>query len=390
MATTSLKARYIFTVDGDPLLDGYLNLDGDSVLGATAAPASTQVTDLGDVAVMPRLVNAHTHLEFSRLTTPIAGDGPNFADWIRAVIASRLQRDGESNHALPEAISAGLDESHRGGSALLGEITTTTKHRAMLENSPLGGIRFLEVIGSSEARVVAQIARAREYLQRGMANGWQVGLSPHAPYTVSLDLFDAVIDLAVEFDVPVAMHLAESFDELELLSSHSGPLVDLLRSIEVWNPTAIPRGIDFAEYLRRLSRAPRALVVHGNYLGPSHWQFLAEHADCMSVVYCPRTHSYFRHGSYPLSEMLAAGVQVALGTDSRASNPDLSMLAEIAHVREKHSDVAAAEVLRTSTLGGSRALGLTTTSPWQNGYIQFGVDVDADPWQTMPTCLKSW
>ena len=90
-----------------------------------------------------------------------------------------------------------------------------------------------------------------------------------------------------------------------------------------------------------LADAPRALVIHGNYLDRDEHEFLAAHADRMSLVYCPRTHAYFDHPPYPLAELLAAGVRVALGTDSRASNPDLNLLGEMRHVARTHAGRAA-------------------------------------------------
>ncbi|MFO0883016.1 MAG: amidohydrolase family protein, partial [Pirellulales bacterium] len=99
-------------------------------------------------------------------------------------------------------------------------------------------------------------------------------------------------------------------------------------------------------------------VVHGNFLGTEDWKFLADHRDRMSVVYCPRTHAYFSHGPYPLREMLTNGVRVALGTDSRASNPNLSLWEEMQYVARQHPQVSAEEVLRAGTLSGAEGLGL--------------------------------
>ena len=103
--------------------------------------------------------------------------------------------------------------------------------------------------------------------------------------------------------------------------------------------------------------APRSLVIHGNYLDYDERAFLATHRDRMSLVYCPRTHAYFLHPPYPLAEMLAGGIQMALGTDSRASNPDLNMLAEMRHIARTHSETDPQEILRLGTLAGATALG---------------------------------
>ncbi|HZN34991.1 MAG TPA: amidohydrolase family protein, partial [Pirellulaceae bacterium] len=158
--------------------------------------------------------------------------------------------------------------------------------------------------------------------------------------------------------VPVAMHLAETREELELLESHSGPLVEMLGSLGAWQPTALSRGLRPLDYLRTLATAHRALVIHGNYLAADEIEFAAAHRDRMSVVYCPRTHAFFRHEPYPLAKMRDAGVRVAVGTDSRASNPDLNLWSELRHIAEHHRGVSPDEILRMGTLAGAEALGL--------------------------------
>src|SRR5205823_8486807 len=112
------------------------------------------------------------------------------------------------------------------------------------------------------------------------------------------------------------------------------------------------------DYLQTLATAHRALVIHGNYLAADEIQLLAAHRDCMSVVYCPRTHAYFGHEHYPLEAMLAAGVRVAVGTDSRASNPDLRLFEELREIARRHSAVSPEAVLQMGTLAGAEALGI--------------------------------
>src|SRR5262249_30721246 len=141
---------------------------------------------------------------------------------------------------------------------------------------------------------------------------------------------------ARERDLPMAMHVAESRAELQLLRDGTGPFQELLEERSMWDPEAIPRGSKPLDYLQMLSEAPRSLAIHGNYLDDEELQFLGLHRDRMSLVFCPRTHAYFFHPPYPLGRAIAAGVRVALGTDSRASNPDLSLLAELRHVMQSH------------------------------------------------------
>ncbi len=185
----------------------------------------------------------------------------------------------------------------------------------------------------------------------------RAGLSPHAPYSVHPLLLTKLVGLGAAANVPVAMHLAESREELELLARGSGPFRELLDGLGVWSPEVFGGGRRPLDYLKRLAGAPRVLVIHGNYLDAEEIDYLAARAATSSVVYCPRTHAFFAHERYPLAGMLAREVNVALGTDSRASNPDLSLLAEMRFCAASHSDVPAAAILEMATIRGARALG---------------------------------
>lgn len=367
------RARWIVPIVGEPIADGWIRVVGDRIDSIGSGGLSEPVEDLGEVALLPRLVNAHTHLEFSGLSQPLGSSGENFAAWIRRVIEWRREWQaecgGEDAIAARRAadVTRGIEESVRAGVGAVGEIATPGWPRATFfatatdRSTALAGsagVIFLELLGLGPARVAGLLDAARQHVD-GFPSGarWRAGWSPHAPYTVRLDLVKTICEWSAERRAPVAMHLAESVDELELLQSHSGPLVELLSDLGVWDPTAIPRGIRPGDYLDLLARASRALVVHGNFLGPADWSKLAARRDSMSVVYCPRTYAYFGHGEYPLRAMLDAGVRVAVGTDSRASNPDLSVWNELRFVSRQHPDVSPREVLQLGTLAAATALG---------------------------------
>jgi cytosine/adenosine deaminase-related metal-dependent hydrolase len=172
------------------------------------------------------------------------------------------------------------------------------------------------------------------------------------------ELFAGLVSLAAAAGAPIAFHLAESPEELQLLAAGGGPFRDLLESLGPWSPTAIPLGTRPMDYLRRLADARvRALVIHGNYLDPEEIALLAHARERMSVVYCPRTHAYFGHARHPLPRLLEAGAKVAVGTDSRASNPDLSVLEELRLVAREFPELPPETVLALGTLRGAEALG---------------------------------
>jgi cytosine/adenosine deaminase-related metal-dependent hydrolase len=335
MTQQTLRARWVLPIDGPPIEGGFVTLR-DGVIASVGARATEAgaVTDLGDVVLLPALVNAHTHLEFSGLAKPLGSPGMSLPTWIRSVIADR----GRGDRDAAAAIAAGLKESRDAGVGAIGEIATSPA--ALYEANDDGRLLlFQEAIGFSAGRVDSVFA---EMERRVELAGNAAGISPHAPYTVHPRLLERLVDLAVERRLPVAMHLAESREELELLRDGAGPFQELLADRSMWDASAIPRGSRVLDYMRQLSRAERSLVIHGNYLDAEEIAFAASQRERMSVVYCPRTHAYFGHEPYPLAAMLDAGVRVAFGTDSRASNPDLNLL-------------------RMATLDGAVALGLDRT-----------------------------
>ncbi len=342
----SLKARWVVPVEGQPISGGVVTIENGLIVAVNDnAIATGPIEDLGDVALLPGLVNAHTHLEFSDLESPLGRPGMPLPDWIRLVINERKQ----SSKNVAQNILKGLQESLRWGVTLIGNIATSVSHAPQDVPEILD---FQEVIGFSSGRVDSAFAEALERIEKSGS----AGVSPHAPYTVHPQLLDKLIDEAARRKLPMAMHLAESQQELELLEQGTGGFYELLEERSMWDDKAISRGTKPLGYLQALSRASRALVIHGNYLSDEELTFLAANSDRMSLVYCPRTHAYFEHEAYPLTKLLAAGVHVALGTDSRASNPDLSLLGEMQFVADRLR-VPPEQIVRMATLSGAKALG---------------------------------
>lgn len=365
---TVLRARYIFPGDDPPLADALVDIEGSRVsqiapYAAGSSFGSAEFVDLGNVAILPGLVNAHTHLEFSDLSEPLVSTGLSFADWIRRVIAYRRGRTDTQRHS---AVRRGLDECTRAGTIALGEIANgqwladvdsaaETPVPCLASQRPHATV-FHELIGMTAPRAAAAWNSARQFLD-APPSGARLGLSPHAPYSLHPSLVAEAVALSAARKLPLAMHLAESPDELELLRTLGGPLRDLQVELGAWDPAAIPRGARSLDYLRLLADAERALVIHGTFLDDEEIAFLAARRERMAVVYCPRTHARFGFAPYPLTKLLAAGATVALGTDSRASNPDLSLFNELRFVAVQDK-VDPQVLLRMATLEGAKALGL--------------------------------
>lgn len=352
--TICYRARWIFPVTSPPLESATIEIVGGRV-AAIHTRHEPRAIDLGNTALIPGLVNAHTHLEFSGLAAPLGPAAP-FPDWIQSVVTYRNTR----TLGIAELVSTGWGESVANGVTALGEIATDDLIFGAAARCGFRGVVFRELLGFSPDRIDAQWEVARHHLEaaRELQNpALSGGLSPHAPYSVHPRLFERLVELAIAESAPVAMHLAETRDELELLSQGTGTFRRLLESFGIWRDDVLARGSRPLDYLRVLARAPRSLVVHGNYLAEDEIEFLAGQPQ-VTVVYCPRTHAYFGHSPHPWREMLRRGIPVALGTDSRASNPDLSLWGEVMFLRRKVTDFPPDKLLEMATGAGARALGM--------------------------------
>ncbi len=342
----TLTARWLFPVDAPPLARGTLTIDGERIVAVEAHGSRTADVDLGDAAVLPGLVNAHTHLDLGGLRG-LAPPSPDFTAWLRAVIAHRR---GLTPGDMERAVRAGLAESVAHGTTLLGDISGMGLSWPVLTESPIRAVVFHEFLGLTRARAGQALAAAEDWLRTHPATATcRPGLSPHAPYSAHALLFRGCAELARAAGVPLATHLAEARAELELLSERRGPFVPFLKELGVWDEDGLVA--DAAEVVRLCSGAPHLLLVHGNYLAPE-----AVPAGA-TVVYCPRTHAAFGHAPHPLPDLLARGVRMALGTDSLASNPDLDLLAEVRFLHDRHPEISGAALLRMATLAGAEALG---------------------------------
>jgi cytosine/adenosine deaminase-related metal-dependent hydrolase len=343
-----LRARWVFPVDRPPVAGGAVTIQDDRIVSVDDRPSSTDpVTDLGDVAILPGFVNAHTHLDLCGMLGKFP-PSDNFAGWLRAVIDHRRS---QSHAATIDAIHMGLADCRKFGTTTLGDISAGGMSWQCLTESPMWAVCFREALGLSRERARAAWETARdEYVSQAATERCWMGLSPHAPYSVRFSLFRRIGKLARRFPVPVAVHLAETPEEADLLRRHNGSFAAFLRDVGAWSPSGLCKSHD--DVLTYLREIPNLLLVHCNYLSPSN-----AIPPGATVVYCPRTHAAFGHAPHPFRQFLAAGVRIALGTDSLASNPDLSVLAEAREVRIQHPDFPGNDLLRMATLSGAEGLG---------------------------------
>ncbi len=345
---TLIKARWIFPVASEPIAHGAVEVC-EGRIGAIYHRPPEDAQDLGDVAVVPGFINAHTHLEFSELAEPLTPSQP-FSAWLRHLMAYRRERGDAGS-----AVRHGLDECRRHGTVAFGEIVT----QSWPGENPAetrGSVLFRELIGLSSESIESQLQIAARFLEDDQSPAVR-GLSPHAPYSVHPRLFERVIALAAGRHAPITMHLAETQAELQLLREGRGELVEFLSSLGVWRDGVLPGKRKPLDYLRAMDGLNRVVIAHGNYLDDEEIEFVASH-DNIAVAYCPRTHAFFGHAEHPWRKLIERNALVAIGTDGRGSNPDLSVWNELLFLAGQYPEFDPALLLQLGTLNGARALGL--------------------------------
>jgi len=351
-------ASWLLPIADRPIRDGWVAVDHGriSAVGQSSRP-SADVHDLGRVAILPGLVNAHTHLELSYLheRVPVSTD---FVAWIRGVVGSRRAHPDPNAAYVVEAIQKAIDHAVACGTALVGDISNTLVPFSLLTRSPLAGVLFYELIRFNAPDPSGFVDQARRQLQAlGDAERIRVGLAAHAPYSVGPLVFRAIRH-AVDVDpfVPCSVHLSESTAEVEFIKTGRGPWRTFLEEVGAWDPNWQPPGVSPVQYLDECGfLSARVLAVHGVQMTASDLARLAAHGA--TLVTCPRSNVRTGAGVPPIADFYRSGVRVAIGTDSLASTPDLNVFAELAELRRLAPGVPAARLLDSATREGARALG---------------------------------
>jgi len=347
------------TISAPPLRDGWVTVESGRILAASARypGGNGREIDLGNVAVMPGLVNAHTHLELSYLRDQVAPSS-QFVNWIRQVIAARRQRPDAASPEILAAVDRAIDEAVQAGTALIGDISNTLVTFAPLTRSPLAAVVFYELIqfAGADARAFVE-ARCRQLDALAPTGTVRRSLAAHAPYSVSPLVFRAIRE-AVDRDPfnSCSVHVSESVEEVEFIRGGGGPWRQLLEELGAWDPAWVPPGGTPVQFLHESGFLDaRVLAVHAVHLTAEDLQRLA--ARGATVVTCPRSNGHTGAGAPPIDEFYHAGLHVAVGTDSLASCPDLNVFAELATMRALAPTVPAARLLASATREGARALG---------------------------------
>jgi aminodeoxyfutalosine deaminase len=353
---TTFTAAWVLPISAPPIRNGFVTLEGGRI-AAVGDRGPADVASLGNVAILPALVNAHTHLELSYLHGRVP-PSTSFNDWVMALMALRRDHPDPTAPAILEAARHAIARARASGTGLFGDVSNTLVTVPLLRDAGMAAHVFYELIGFSHPDPAGRVREARAAADAAAidAGGVRVSLAPHAPYSVSSALFMAIrSDVDAHPDSVTTVHLGESAAEVELLRQGSGPARVMLERLGVWsNEWQIP-GVSPTEYVAALGfLGADSLVVHGV-------QFTREDLARVKtagspLVSCPRSNSYVGVGAPPLASFYAAGLPVAFGTDSLASVADLNMFAELAEARRIAPTVSARELLRSATLTGAQAL----------------------------------
>ncbi len=368
------RARWVIPVSSPPTEHGAVGVVNGRIafIGPDAHAPQAERVDLGEAVLLPGLVNTHTHLDLTAMRGFL--DGLPFFLWIRTLTAAR--REVLSDGDLADSARSGLREGLLAGITAYGDTSPSpAAFDAMLELG-VRGVAYREVFGPDPAQCGASMHELRQVVDAMRARATdlvRVGISPHAPFSVSNDLFRACAAFARTEHLPLTTHVAESKDESHLVENAAGPFAEFLRS----------RGIAVA----RRARSPIALLESCGVLDADPLLIHSVRADGddvtaigrrrLAVAHCPISNRKLGHGVAPVAELIAAGARVGLGSDSMASNARMNLLGEAREALEQQRGRGpglggAVQAIELSTMGGARALGLES----EIGSLELGKQAD--------------
>ena len=394
-----LRARVVVTMTGPPIEDGAVLISGDRIIAvgkfreikALASPAAmpssapsgrgrrgaagegnSTIVDLGDRVLLPGLINAHCHLDYTWLRGKIPRQR-SFTDWIGAINAEKAKLTADD---YVRSIDEGFAEAKRFGTTTIANLTAFPELVSQIE-SPIRTWWFAELIDVRQ-EISDQDLNALCIQVSAAAQHW--GLAPHAPFTASPNLYRRCEEIAERENILLTTHLAESREETEMFSNARGPLYDFLKDIGR-DMTDCGGNAPVAFFLGRGGSPNRLraievnrpyLLVHLNELEVNDLNLLKKYMDRFSIVHCPRSHEYFGHSPFQFEELRKVGFNICIGTDSLASNEDLSLFAEMRAFQKEFPNTAPETILKMVTLNPAAALRQTDSI----GKIQPGLFAD--------------
>jgi cytosine/adenosine deaminase-related metal-dependent hydrolase len=347
-------ADVVLPISSPPILRGAVRVEGAKVISVgpaselTAQPGE-EVTNLGACTLLPGLINAHCHLDYTRFKGTIAPK-QSFTEWIKNINALRRSFTTED---YIDSIAEGFELLTQSGCTTVANIEAFPELLPHLPVPPLRTWWFLELIDvrvrhDQDATLLGAMSFFEEH--PNWLGGF--GLSPHAPYTASVDLYRLARTCSEKYGMLSTTHISESVEEHEMFSHARGPLHDFLGGLGRDNSDC-GQGSSLSHLVEHGVIADSCIIAHLNYLQDYDYELMA--STGASVVHCPKCHTYFGHAPFPLKALREHGVNICLGTDSLASNNSLDMRSEMREVQEFHA-LDDREVLEMVLLNGARAL----------------------------------
>ena len=357
-----LRAKAVLPITAPLIEDGAVFVTGQKIRAVapwkSIRPHLREKTlDLGEVILLPGLINPHCHLDYSDLSGHLPPP-KTFVDWIAAIMAAR------SGWGYSEYARSWLHGAHQ---LLKSGVTTVGDTESMpdllpevWDATPLRVFSFLEMTGIKSRRAPKDILReAAEKIDSLPHPRNRVWLSPHAPYSTLPELLQRSARLAQKRKWRVSVHVAESQEEFEMFQNAEGAMYEWMKR-NGRDCDDCGHGSPVAHLARQKLLGENVLAVHVNCLARGDATLLSKNKT--SVVHCPRSHDYFKHPTFQRARLAATGVNICLGTDSLATvrkagrhRPELDMFAEMRTLADKDKAVSAMEILKMATVNGARA-----------------------------------
>jgi cytosine/adenosine deaminase-related metal-dependent hydrolase len=379
-----VRARAVVTMDGAPIENGAVAVSGDRIDDSPpgsspsraarlcpSAPAGSivdvgkfpevsgrysgqEIIDLGEQVLLPGLINAHCHLDYTCLRGKIPRQ-KSFTDWIRAINAEKSKLAPEDYVA---SINEGFKDAKGFGTTSIANLTAFPELIRQLPDPPIHTWWFAELIDVRSPDRASKLVDSAIELLKSEQN---YGLAPHAPFTASKNLYQRCEE--TDKDVLLTTHLAESREEMQMFRDASGPLYEFMKSIgrpmdDCGKETPLEQfvGAPYASPARTGRALARWLVAHLNELTESDFELLEKMKTKFHVVHSPRSHEYFGHSRFPFKRLHALGFSVCLGTDSLASNESLSLFAEMRAFQRNEPAVSPKKIFEMVTVNPALAL----------------------------------
>jgi aminodeoxyfutalosine deaminase len=355
---TVYRADWVLPIAAPPIRDGWVAVEAGRIVAVGTGPApagGAPPSEESAVAILPALVNAHTHLEVSYMRG-LVPPAASFDTWVRALMSLRGGHPDPLATDVIHAIRRAIEEARAAGTGVIGDISNTLASARVLYDLGMPAHVFHEILGFRvlDGTETVKDAQRRIDAITGVGPDVRLSVTPHAPYSVSPALF---MSIAAEVGHAItSVHLGESPEEMHFLNHGGGPIQVTLESLGVWNPKWTPPRCGPVEYIEKFGLlSDRLLAVHGVQLSYRELTQLASAGA--TLVTCPRSNEWVGAGSPPVDRFYASGVRVAIGTDSLASVADLNLFEEMAQIRRLGPDIPAGAILESATRIGAEALG---------------------------------